>query len=64
MHGAGEPFYWRYETYSRRAIEGKIVFVFEEEVEKSRLPFAEDVLVGSFPLKMEAIKKILQPGGL
>lgn len=57
VHGAGEPFYWRYETYSKRAIEGKIVFVFEEEVEQSRLPFAEDVLVGSFPLKMEAIKK-------
>lgn len=57
VQGAGEPFYWRYDTYSKRGQEGKVVFQYEKEVEESKHPFAEDVLVNIFPPQMESIKK-------
>jgi tRNA A37 threonylcarbamoyltransferase TsaD len=57
VRGAQEGNQWTYDLYAKRGKNGQIVREFSEEVEKSQLPFCEDVLTKNLPQQMEAIKK-------
>ncbi|NBT57920.1 hypothetical protein EBT16_03960 [bacterium] len=57
VRGAQEGNDWSYGLYAQRGRMGKNVKDFSEEIERSQLPFCEDVLSKDLPQYMDAIKK-------